>query len=105
MNLKQLSDQQLLIDTLHLNKQVSKLTALLLWHIREIEERKLYFQCGCNSTFEYLVKVLKYSDSSAARRLQASRLLKSVPEVAAKIEDGSLNLTTAALSQNIMATH
>jgi len=105
MNLKHLGNQKLLSDTLDLSKQESKITAQLLWHIREIEDRKLYFECGYNSIFDYLVKGLKYAHGSAYRRLQAARLLRFVPEVAEKIESGSLNLTTAAFTQNLMMVH
>lgn len=40
-----------------------------------------------------IVKELNYSGSAAMRRLKAARLLKEVPAVTQKIQDGSLNLS------------
>ncbi|MGZ3793194.1 MAG: HNH endonuclease, partial [Bdellovibrio sp.] len=46
-----------------------------------------------SSLYEYLVKELGYSGSAAMRRLEAARLLKDVPTLAEKIQEGSVNLS------------
>lgn len=70
-----------------------KITHLVLLHIIEIEDRKLFASLGYDGMYSYLTKGLGYSESSAYRRLQSARLLRNVPDVAAKIEDGKLNLS------------
>jgi hypothetical protein len=52
------------------------------------------------SLFEYAVKELKYSSSSAQRRIMSMRLLKEVPSLEKKIEEGALNLSTLAQAQS-----
>jgi Restriction endonuclease len=70
-----------------------KITHLVLQHIAEIEERRIYAELGFDGMYSYLVRGLGYSEGSAYRRLQSARLLKQIPEVAEKIESGSLNLS------------
>lgn len=69
------------------------LLAEVLWRLKEIDRRKLYSDQKCGSLFEYCVKVLKYSEGQASRRVTACRLLKELPELASDIKNGSLNLT------------
>ncbi|UOF00884.1 HNH endonuclease [Bdellovibrio reynosensis] len=70
-----------------------KLLHVILEHIREIDSRKLYLEKAYPSIFEYLTKELGYSAAAAMRRLEAARLLRDVPEVAERIQEGSLNLS------------
>ena len=46
-----------------------------------------------SSLFDYCVKVLKYSEGQASRRVSGCRLLQDLPALAEKIEEGALNLT------------
>lgn len=48
---------------------------------------------GYDGMYSYLTKGLGFSDGAAYRRLQSARLLKQLPEVAKKVEDGALNLS------------
>lgn len=65
----------------------------VLWHLHEIDRRKLYSDLKCSSLFDYCVKILKYSEGQASRRVSATRLLKEVPKIAQHIESGNINLT------------
>lgn len=98
MNLKHLTDTTLLYDTKFLAQQYRHVTRKLLHHIREIEKRRLFSDLGYPTLFEYVVKELGFSEPSAARRINASRLLEDLPEIEAKIENGSLNLTNICLA-------
>lgn len=69
-----------------------KLTATILAHIAEVDRRKLFLDLAYPSLFEYLTREIGYSAGSAQRRIDAARLLHSLPEVAHKIEAGTLNL-------------
>jgi Txe/YoeB family toxin of Txe-Axe toxin-antitoxin module len=93
MNLKYLTDKQLLKDTKQLSQDDRKLTSRILHHIKEIDSRKLYTELGYSSLFRYVVQELGYSEGSAGRRVSAARLLQEIPEIEKKIESGDLTLS------------
>ncbi len=100
IQLKQLSNSDLLDKTKQLAFEERKLNIEILKHLKEIESRKLFLEIGYRSLFEYAVKELSYSEDSAYRRINAMRLLKDLPQVEAKIQSGSLSLTAACKVQN-----
>ncbi|MGZ3771263.1 MAG: HNH endonuclease [Bdellovibrio sp.] len=85
------SDLEFRLKNLVANER--KLLHVILEHIREVDVRKIYLERAYSSLYEYLVKELRYSGSAAMRRLEAARLLKDVPILAKKIQEGSLNLS------------
>lgn len=93
MRLNHLTDETLLKDTSSLVDQERKINIQILWHLREIDRRKLFVEVKCNSLFDYCVRILKYSESQASRRVSGTRLLTALPEISSSIEDGKLNLT------------
>lgn len=93
MLLTQFSNEELISRMEKLVRTERKITHLILLHIVEIEDRKLYAKLGYDGMYSYLTKGLGYSESSAYRRLQSARLLRKVPEIAVKIEEGKLNLS------------
>ncbi|WP_413613084.1 DUF222 domain-containing protein [Bdellovibrio sp. HCB-110] len=93
MSLQNISNSELISRMEKLVRTERKITHLILLHILEIDERKLYAEMGFDSMYAYLTRGLGYSESSAYRRLQSARLLKQVPAVAEKLEEGSLNLS------------
>lgn len=101
MNLKTLSDQNLLSQSKDLVRQERELMTQVLHHLHEIESRRLFSALSRKSLFEYCIKDLNSSADQAARRISAMRLLKDLPEIEEKIEDGSLNLTNLGLAQNL----
>ena len=58
---------------------------------------------GYPSLNKFICQELKYSESSANRRIQAMHLLKDVPEIASKLESGAINLTTATQVQSYLS--
>ena len=93
MKLSHLTDKTLLLEMISLVHRERALLAEILWRLKEIDRRKLYSDQKCGSLFEYCVKVLKYSEGQASRRVTACRMLKDLPELADDIKDGSINLT------------
>lgn len=93
MKLNHLSDTNLLKIMHNLAQEERSVLAKVLWHLREIDERKLYSDMKCASLFEYCVKVLKYSEGQASRRVSACRLLGTIPSIMPRIERGEINLT------------
>lgn len=102
MDLSQIGNHELLNRLEKLSHTERKITHLILWHILEIENRRLYADRGFSSCFEYLTQGLGYSEGSANRRLQSARLLKQVPDAAEKIEAGSLKLSQLAQMQKCL---
>lgn len=93
MDLSKIPNAELLNRLEKLLRTERKITHLILCHINEVESRRLYADLGFDSMYKYLTRHLGYSEDSAYRRLQAARLLKQVPAVAEKLEEGTLNLT------------
>jgi Asp-tRNA(Asn)/Glu-tRNA(Gln) amidotransferase B subunit len=93
MNLKSLSDSSLHKGLIELARRERALLSQILAHLREVDNRKLYSAHQCSSLFDYCVRMLKYSEGQAARRVSASRLLREVPELTESILRGELNLT------------
>jgi hypothetical protein len=93
MKLNHLTDETLLRDTSSLVEKERSLNSQILWHLKEIDRRKLFVELKCSSLFDYCVKILKYSESQASRRVSGARLLVDLPGLSQQIEDGSLNLT------------
>lgn len=93
MNLRHLTDIQILKEIKILVQDERRLSVKILHHMREIDHRRLYSDIGYQSLFDYAVRHLGYSASAAYRRIQAARMLNDVPEIEGKINSGALNLT------------
>lgn len=96
VNLSKISDREILLRLTQLIQNERKLSHLILWHLNEVDIRRLYFQVGCSSFFEYLTKHCGYSDSAAYERQNATRLLRKIPEITNKLADGEINLSQLA---------
>ena len=101
MKLKHLSNQELHLQTKLAADKERLSTIEILWHLRENEKRMLYAEMGFKDLREYCIKELKLSEGGAWRRISAMRLLKEIPKVEAKIQNGDLNLTQVSM----MNTH
>ena len=93
MNLKNISDSELLSATRRLVQEERRLTLEILHHLREIDRRRLYAELKFSSLFDYCVKELGYAGGSAQRRIDSMRLLRELPEIEERIEAGTLNLS------------
>ncbi len=104
--LQKLDSEALHSKLLELTSRERKLTTHILWHMAEVDRRKLYLQMAYPSFFEYLVSGLGYAPASAQRRIDAARLLAQLPQtesqqVAEKIEAGDLNLSQISKLQSL----
>ena len=91
--LSRLNNFELEASLKNLVSKERQLLHVILEHIKEVDTRKLYLERAYSSLYEYLTKELSYSGSAAMRRIEAARLLKEVPLLKEKIQDGSLNLS------------
>jgi len=83
----------------HLVKEERKITHEILQLLLLALEKKTYLELGYPSLFEWLVKGFGYSNAAAYRRIEAARLLQTLPEVAEKLENGEVNLSVLAKAQ------
>lgn len=93
MDIKKLSNIELINRFGKLVQTERKITHLVLECIAEIDTRKIYLERAYPSLYEFLIKEFGYSPSAAVRRIESARLLREVPEFSEKIEEGSLNLS------------
>jgi hypothetical protein len=89
--------KELIEETHVLVKKERSITLQVLWNLKEIEEN-LYHLDEHSSLFEMCVKEFKYSAGAAQRRITAMRLLREVPSLSLKLEEGDLNLTNLSLA-------
>ena len=97
MSLRSRSDREILTNTKKLAGREREITVEILRHLIEIDRRELYLQLGYPSLFAYCTEHLRYSSSAAGRRVQAARCLRRFPQAAAKLANGSINLSTFTL--------
>lgn len=101
MNLKNLSDQELLANLKALAGQERELLTEILHHLREVEHRRLHSDLKYSSLLEYAVGELCYSEDAASRRISAMRLIRDLPDVEEKIASGDLTLSNVLLVQTL----
>ncbi len=79
-----------------------RITNEILTLINLALDRRAYLDLGFSSMFDWLVKGFGFSSSSAYRRIEAARLLKSVPEATQMLEEGRVNLSTLCKVQTVI---
>jgi hypothetical protein len=84
---------ELLAGLSQLVKRGNELTAEVLAHLAELEERRLHLQLGFPSLFAYCVGALGLSEGSAGRRVAAARVCRRFPEAFELIARGNLHLS------------
>lgn len=99
-DLKSLSSEELLERTRKTVAQERRIQTDILRLLKEVERRRLFASLGFSSLFDFCVQELKYSESSAWRRISAMRLLRDFPEVEEKLNSGCVSLSTATTLQN-----
>ena len=92
-----------LTDRLYqLRTQERALLVELLWHIAEVDRRRLYLEMAFPSLFAFATGFLGYTKAAAFRRTTAARLLARFPIVADHLADGRLNLTTLVELRDVL---
>ena len=78
------------------------LTAQVLAHLVELEQRLLHLELGFSSLFAYCVEALGMSEGTAGRRVAAARVCRRFPEVFERVARGELHLCAlCALSSHL----
>ena len=99
MDLKNLSNNDLISRFGKLVQTERKITHLVLECIAEIDFRKIYLEKAYPSLYEFLTSGYGYSPSAALRRIESARLVQEIPEICKKIEEGALNLSQVSKVQ------
>ena len=97
MNLSDLSDAELLSKLGVLLGSERELTARLVAHLGEVEERRLHLEAGYSSMFDFCVRRLHLSEGEAYRRIVAARLARRFPVIYSRLASGAVHLSALAL--------
>lgn len=76
---RQLSDEELLAALGGAIGTQRQLTARVVAHLGEVEERRLHWRSGCESMFVYCTTRLGMSEDEAGRRIAVARLARRFP--------------------------
>src|SRR6478609_1971193 len=90
--LVELGNSELLAGLSELVRQGNELTAQVLAHLVELEERMLHLELGFSSLFAYCVEALGMSEGAAGRRVAAARVCRRFPEAFERVARGDLHL-------------
>lgn len=95
--LAHLSDDALLSRVKHLAAREREAMILLIAHLAELDERRLYLGEGFSSLFTYCTQVLHLSEHAAYGRIEVARAARRFPAILERLEEGSVTLTTVGL--------
>lgn len=101
-SLHALSDAALIDQIQALTRDENEATVQILYHLNEIERRRLELDMGYTSLFDYCIRGLEYSPSAAGRRIQAARCIRRFPAVVPLLRERELNLSTISLIEPIL---
>jgi hypothetical protein len=87
-----LSASDLLSATRELVHKSCDVEAELLVHLGEIDERKLYLDCGFASMFTFCVGELGFSEGAAYNRIMVARAARHMPVIVEALRTGQVHL-------------
>ena len=96
-DLTDLTDEALVSRLSTLCAEGHVLTARLIVHLIEVEERRLDLRAACTSMFDFCQRRLGMSEGASFRRITAARLVRRFPALLERIERGELHLSTLVL--------
>ncbi|MBK7582331.1 MAG: HNH endonuclease [Myxococcales bacterium] len=65
----------------------------VVFHLAELDRRKLYLEDACSSLFAYCVERLGYSEDGANKRVRVARLAQRFPQILDELASGNVHLT------------
>ncbi len=96
-SLTHLADAAVLRGLTTLVAQDRATTAALLAHLAEVDARKLYLSAAYHSMMAYCIGELRFSEDSAAKRIQAARAAHRCPALFTALAQGRLHLAATVL--------
>lgn len=104
-DIKSLSNEDLLLSTESVLEEERKIVQVLIWHLQEIQDRKLFISLGYESLYQCLIKHFKMSDTTAYGRIKVLKILEEVPEVSDSLKSGALSVSNIALAHSFIEEH
>lgn len=102
MSLGELGKRELIAGLEALVRGSNQLTADLLEHLAEIEQRMIHLELGFSSLHGYCVHGLRMSEGAAGRRVIAARLCRTFPDALELVASGQLHLSAlCSLSEHL----
>jgi hypothetical protein len=95
--LEALSNEQVLSGLQRTLLSGQRLTAELVAHLAEVEDRRLHLDAACSSMFGYCVTRLRLSEDEACRRIHVARLARRFPAIFPLLARGEVSLSVVAL--------
>src|SRR5437867_2932282 len=92
-SLSHLSDSALLRDLAALVAHDRATTAVLLAHVAEVDERRLYLPAAYPSMYAYCVGELRLCEQAAFKRIRAARTARRFPAIFPALAEGRLHLS------------
>src|SRR4051812_39941822 len=102
MSLAHLGNRELIDVTRSIAANDRVVTADLIWHLAEIDARKLYFEWACASMVVFCVRELRMSEDVAYKRIGVARVARDFPEVIDALADGRLGLTGVSMLRSYL---
>ncbi|MGZ3770356.1 MAG: HNH endonuclease [Bdellovibrio sp.] len=99
---KTLNDQNLVEQVRQLFHREKRLGDAILLGLKEIKERRIYAAMGFSNLFEMLVKYYHLSETASYQRVNALKLIESVPEAQDALFNGEVSLSNAAMVQSFI---
>jgi hypothetical protein len=99
MEIKRLSDDQLMLSAENQFAIERKTSHYILLHLKEISLRGVYAKRGFPNLREMLIKHFRQSETAANQRLKSLELILDVPAVEERLISGDLNMSTVAMAQ------
>lgn len=98
-----LTDSELLAVLKELSIKENQTTVEILFHLAELDKRRLYLEHGFSSLFAYCVSgPLKYSEGAAQRRIATARLIARYPELVELLLSRELSISTLSIVASII---
>ena len=91
--LRELNNSELVAGLSNLIRCGNELTAEVLAHLVELEERMLHLELGFASSFAYCVEALGMSEGAAGRRVAGARVCRRFPQAFEFVARGELHLS------------
>jgi hypothetical protein len=101
-SLEHLTDEELHASALKTAQMDIQSQLNTVMHLLEVNRRRLFAQRGFSSIFEYGVKALGFSEPAASERVQAMRLIQTLPAAANMLQTRELSLSSAASIQKFI---
>ncbi len=92
-----LKDNELLSALSTIVRRSNELTAQLIEHLAELDQRQLHLGLGFPSLFAYCVQSLGLCEATAGRRIAVARVCSKYPEALARVATGELHVSALCL--------